>query len=87
VESARAAYDTERRPRTQQIARRSRRTGAMAQWSSAPAGALHGAVMRITPKSSLLRSLAPMLSWTRPRELSAPTGARRGGHRLAGGVA
>jgi 2-polyprenyl-6-methoxyphenol hydroxylase-like FAD-dependent oxidoreductase len=66
VVSALAAYDAERRPRTQRIARRSHRIGVMAQWSSAPAVALRDAVIRATPRSSLLRSLDPVLSWAPP---------------------
>jgi 2-polyprenyl-6-methoxyphenol hydroxylase-like FAD-dependent oxidoreductase len=64
VEAALEAYDTQRRPRTQRIARRSHRIGVVAQWSSPPAVALRDAVMQITPKSSLMRSLDPVLSWT-----------------------
>jgi 2-polyprenyl-6-methoxyphenol hydroxylase-like FAD-dependent oxidoreductase len=66
VASALAAYDADRRPRTQRIARRSHQIGVVAQWSSAPATALRSAVLRITPSSSLLRSLTPVLSWTPP---------------------
>ena len=66
VVSALATYDAERRPRTQRIARRSHRLGVMGQWSSVPAVALRDAVMRVTPRSSLLRSLAPILSWAPP---------------------
>jgi 2-polyprenyl-6-methoxyphenol hydroxylase-like FAD-dependent oxidoreductase len=68
MDAALEAYDAERRPRTQRIAHRSRRIGAVAQWSSPPAVALRDAVMRITPKAALMRSLDPMLSWTPPVE-------------------
>lgn len=66
VESALGAYDAARRPRTQMVVRRSRRIGAVAQWSSAPAVALRDAAMRVMPRSSLLRSLDRVLSWTPP---------------------
>lgn len=66
VETALAAYDAERRPRAQWVARRSHRIGVIGQWSSAPAAALRAALMWMTPNSSLLRSLAPVLSWTPP---------------------
>jgi 2-polyprenyl-6-methoxyphenol hydroxylase-like FAD-dependent oxidoreductase len=64
--SALAAYDAERRPRTQRIARRSRRIGVIAQWSAPPAVALRDAAMRITPSAAQLRSLAPILTWSPP---------------------
>ena len=67
VPAALAAYDAERRPRTQKIAARSRRIGRVAQWSSRPAATLRNGVVRITPASSQLRSLAPVLSWQPPR--------------------
>ncbi|MEU8118274.1 FAD-dependent monooxygenase [Spirillospora sp. NPDC049024] len=63
VEAALDAYDRERRPRSQMIARRSRRVGAVAQWSRRPAVALRNRVMGLTPPSAMLRSLAPVLDW------------------------
>ncbi|NKZ02365.1 FAD-dependent monooxygenase [Actinomadura latina] len=66
VEAALAAYDRERRPRSQMIARRSHRVGAVAQWSSRPAVALRNRVMSLTPPSSMLRSLGPVLDWRPP---------------------
>ncbi|MFW6091438.1 MAG: FAD-dependent monooxygenase [Actinomycetota bacterium] len=66
VPDALVAYDAERRPRTQWIARRSRQLGAVAQWRSAPAVAVRDTLMRIAPDGLLLRSLAPVLSWTPP---------------------
>ncbi|WP_241661184.1 hypothetical protein [Thermomonospora catenispora] len=66
VAEALAAYDAARRPRTRRIARRSRLAGAVAQWGSPPAVALRDALMRLTPGSVLLRSPAPILSWTTP---------------------
>jgi 2-polyprenyl-6-methoxyphenol hydroxylase-like FAD-dependent oxidoreductase len=64
VPTALTAYDRERRPRTQMISRRSRRIGAVAQSRSLPA--LRNLLMRLTPASALLNSLAPVLDW-RPR--------------------
>jgi 2-polyprenyl-6-methoxyphenol hydroxylase-like FAD-dependent oxidoreductase len=66
VPSALAAYDRERRPRTQTIARRSRRTGAVAQWSSAPAVAVRDRLLRLVPPGAMLRALGPVLSWRPP---------------------
>ena len=60
-------YDRRRRPRTQRIAARARRTGAVAQWSAAPAVALRNGVVRHAPPSALSRSLASIVDWTAPR--------------------
>ncbi len=60
-------YDEQRRPRTQAIARRSRRTGAVAQWAAAPAALLRDTAVRLTPAPVLLRSFAPVLDWAPPR--------------------
>jgi 2-polyprenyl-6-methoxyphenol hydroxylase-like FAD-dependent oxidoreductase len=59
-----AAYDRLRRPRTQMIALRSRRIGAVAQWSSPPAVRLRNTAVRMLPRSSFARSLVPVLDWT-----------------------
>ncbi|WP_037682569.1 FAD-dependent monooxygenase [Streptomyces cellulosae] len=66
VESALAAYDRRRRPRTQRIARRSHRIGIAAQWHSAPAAALRDLLLRLAPGSAMLNALAPVLSWQPP---------------------
>ncbi|MFW6091023.1 MAG: FAD-dependent monooxygenase [Actinomycetota bacterium] len=66
VPDALVAYDAARRPRTQWIARRSRQLGTVAQWRSAPAVAVRDTLMRLAPNGLLLRSLAPVLSWTPP---------------------
>ncbi|MFB9838918.1 FAD-dependent monooxygenase, partial [Actinoallomurus acaciae] len=66
VPSALAAYDRERRPRTQTIARRSRRTGAVAQWSSASAVAVRNRMLRLVPPGAMLRALGPVLDWRPP---------------------
>ena len=58
-----AAYDRQRRARTQMIARRSRRLGAAAQWASPAAVHLRDTALRLLPPSSLVRSLAPVLDW------------------------
>ncbi|GAA4632763.1 FAD-dependent monooxygenase [Actinoallomurus vinaceus] len=66
VESALAVYDRQRRARTQMIARRSRLIGMVAQWSWQPAAGLRDRALRLSPSSSLLRALAPALSWHPP---------------------
>ncbi|GAA4507099.1 FAD-dependent monooxygenase [Actinoallomurus oryzae] len=66
VPSALAAYDRERRPRTQTIARRSRSTGVVAQWSSAPAVAVRNRLLRLVPPGAVLRALGPVLNWRPP---------------------
>ncbi|MFF0544899.1 FAD-dependent monooxygenase [Nocardia thailandica] len=58
-----AAYDRERRPRTQRIAARSARVGAVAQWSNPALVGLRTALARLTPASAQLRALAPILDW------------------------
>src|SRR5689334_24100308 len=58
-----AAYDRQRRPRTQMIARRSRQIGVAAQWASPAATALRNTALRLTPSSSFARSIAPILDW------------------------
>lgn len=57
------AYDRQRRPRTQMIARRSRQIGVAAQWASPAAVSLRNTVMRLLPSSSFARSIAPVLDW------------------------
>jgi 2-polyprenyl-6-methoxyphenol hydroxylase-like FAD-dependent oxidoreductase len=61
-----AAYDAERRPRATMITRRSARIGRLGQLQSAPAVTLRNLVVRATPSSSFLRSLAPVLDWRPP---------------------
>ncbi len=58
-----AAYDAERRPRATMISKRSARIGRVAQLQSPPAVVLRNLVMRATPASAMLRSLAPVLDW------------------------
>lgn len=57
------AYDQQRRPRTQMIARRSRQIGVAAQWASPAATALRNTALRLLPSSSFARSLVPILDW------------------------
>lgn len=64
--AALARYDEQRRHRTQSIATRSRRIGAVAQWHAAPLAAVRDRLLRLTPDRSVLRSLAPVLSWQPP---------------------
>ncbi len=59
-----ADYDLRRRPRAQAIARRSARTGVVAQWASPVAVGLRNAGLSLLPASALSRSLAPILDWT-----------------------
>ncbi|MGP3989110.1 FAD-dependent monooxygenase [Streptomyces sp. 3N207] len=59
-----AAYDRARRPRTQMIARRSRRIGAMAHRFGPALTPARNAFMRMTPRSAFVRSLAPVIGWT-----------------------
>ena len=58
-----AAYDRQRRPRTQRIARRSRQIGAAGQWASPAAVNLRNIALRVLPSSSFARSMAPVLDW------------------------
>lgn len=66
VPAALAEYDQVRRPRTQDIARRSHRIGVLAQLSSAPAVLLRDTVLRLTPGKAMLGSFAPALTWQPP---------------------
>jgi 2-polyprenyl-6-methoxyphenol hydroxylase-like FAD-dependent oxidoreductase len=58
-----AAYDAERRPRATMVSRRSARIGRVAQLQSPLAVVPRDLVMRATPASALIRSLAPVLDW------------------------
>lgn len=70
IQSALTAYDHLRRPRTQAIARRSRRIGAVAQWSSPAATWLRDNLIRITPSRAMSRTLDPVLAWQPPEGTS-----------------
>ncbi|WP_067824939.1 FAD-dependent monooxygenase [Nocardia inohanensis] len=67
IGAALAAYDKDRRPRTQAIATRSHRIGAVAHWSFPPLAALRDLVVRLTPPAKLLDGLAPVLEWEPPQ--------------------
>ena len=56
-----AAYDRARRKRTQMVTLRSHRLGVVAQWESPLAVRLRNTALRLTPDSSLIRPLAPLL--------------------------
>jgi 2-polyprenyl-6-methoxyphenol hydroxylase-like FAD-dependent oxidoreductase len=60
-------YDELRRPRTQALAKKSRMAGVVGHLSWAPARAARNALMRLIPKSLLIRSLASPFSW-RPED-------------------
>lgn len=59
-----AEYDRIRRPRTQLIARRSRRVGAPAHWTSPALIALRDAALPLVPRSLLEHSITPAYTWT-----------------------
>lgn len=59
-----ATYDARRRTRTQRIVQRSARIGRLAQLQSPVAVGFRNAVLRATPSSTLVRSLASVLSWS-----------------------
>lgn len=61
-------YDRARRRRTQMVARRSRRIGAVAQWSAPFPVMLRDAAVRLLPERMFIRSFAPVLDWTPPAE-------------------
>lgn len=56
-------YDTERRPRTQMIVKRSARLGTVGQLAAPPVVAVRNAVMRLMPASLQFKALAPILEW------------------------
>jgi 2-polyprenyl-6-methoxyphenol hydroxylase-like FAD-dependent oxidoreductase len=61
-----SGYDRLRLRRTQMIARRSRWSGAVAQWASPAAATVRDFALRLAPRHSFVRSLAPVLDWTAP---------------------
>jgi 2-polyprenyl-6-methoxyphenol hydroxylase-like FAD-dependent oxidoreductase len=66
VAAALRSYDLLRRPRTQAVARRSARLGAVGQLSWPPAVLLRDTAARLTPTRVTLRSMTPVLGWTAP---------------------
>lgn len=68
LDAALAAYDRQRRPRSQAIARASARTGRYGQQLRNPvAVALRNTLMRLTPPRASLRSMARYADWHPPR--------------------
>src|SRR5579875_2993028 len=64
IAAALARYDELRRPRTQDIVRRSRRVGRFAQWSSRPAVMARDLALRMTPGRVFLNGFRPVLDWS-----------------------
>jgi len=71
VAGALANYDRLRRPRTQDIIKRSRQVGAIGQWSWLPAVALRDRLLPLVPESASLRMLAAVLAWPPPGGITA----------------
>ncbi|MFC0600492.1 FAD-dependent monooxygenase [Streptomyces palmae] len=72
VPAALAAYDRERRPRTQMIVRRSRRVGAVAQCGWEPGRVVRDRLLRLASPRHLLDALAPVLDWQPPAAVREP---------------
>ncbi|GIH03371.1 FAD-dependent oxidoreductase [Rhizocola hellebori] len=67
VESALAWYDSQRRPRSQSVARAAKMVGRIGQQLHNPvAVALRDTLMRLTPPRAALRSMARYADWTPP---------------------
>ncbi|MEU2516759.1 FAD-dependent monooxygenase [Streptomyces syringium] len=67
VEAALARYDTERRPRSQAVARAARRAGRMGQQLSHPvAVTLRNTAMRLAPSGMTIRAILRHADWTPP---------------------
>lgn len=64
VEPGLREYDRHRRPRTQAIARLSRRVGAPAHWNSGLATTLRDTALPLLPAAFFGRSITPAYSWT-----------------------
>jgi 2-polyprenyl-6-methoxyphenol hydroxylase-like FAD-dependent oxidoreductase len=74
VAAALARYDAERRPRTQAVARLSRRTGRLAQASGPLTSRLRDLAVRATPAGVNDRLLAPLLGWRPPTNAAQAIG-------------
>ncbi|XVQ09488.1 FAD-dependent monooxygenase [Spirillospora sp. CA-255316] len=61
--AALARYDRLRRSRTQRVARRSARLGAVASWAWPPAVMARNLGARLLPTALALRSMEPILGW------------------------
>ncbi|AOR36423.1 FAD-dependent oxidoreductase [Streptomyces fodineus] len=67
VASALARYDTERRPRSQAVARAARQAGRMGQQLSQPvAVALRNTALRLAPSRATMRAILRHADWTPP---------------------
>ena len=67
VESALARYDTERRPRTQSVARAARQAGRMGQRLAHPlAVAVRNAALRLAPSRATVHTILRHADWTPP---------------------
>lgn len=73
VDAALAAYDRQRRPRTQKLVRASAEFGRLAQWGHPLAAALRDIAAAMLPAGAYLNISADTLSWRPPA-----TGDRRG---------
>ncbi|WP_174315819.1 FAD-dependent monooxygenase, partial [Streptomyces sp. CB01881] len=73
VEAALTRYDTERRPRSQTVARDARRAGRMGQQLAHPlAVAARNTAIRLTPSGAMIRTVLRHVDWTPPRIAAAP---------------
>ncbi|PJJ72967.1 2-polyprenyl-6-methoxyphenol hydroxylase-like FAD-dependent oxidoreductase [Diaminobutyricimonas aerilata] len=70
LQGALTSYDALRRPRTQQIAKRARMVGRLAQSSGRVRTALRDAVTRATPPSTFEKQLDGIQSWRAPAGLN-----------------
>ena len=61
-----SGYDRDRRPRSQKVARASRRIGRMSSMANPVGVAARNALMRVTPPRAALRSMARYADWTPP---------------------
>lgn len=68
VESALARYDTERRPRSQSVARAARQAGRMGQQLTHPVAiAVRNAALRLAPSRVTVRTILRHADWVPPR--------------------
>ncbi|MEU6037826.1 FAD-dependent monooxygenase [Actinomadura sp. NPDC047616] len=63
IGSALVRYDRRRRPRTQRVARRSARMGALSLAAWPPAATARNLVARLAPGAATVRTMAPVLGW------------------------
>ncbi|MGW5739056.1 MULTISPECIES: FAD-dependent monooxygenase [Streptomyces] len=67
------SYDALRRPRTQDITRRSARLGQVGQLAWPPAVLLRDTAARLMPARATLRAMTPVLGWTAPGDQGSAT--------------